>query len=353
MSVMAVRAPAQGLRRETQQARALLARADALRDDLARQDSAAGRRLYLERRARRFDAGPVTLLAPSAVGSGTGGRLAASAEEYLRGVLPPEHVASRVVVGYAATGVDSVLRGEKLNGRARLGAYVAPHPDSLADGWSVAAAIARDYWENLEPTWRGWLPPDLGVAWTLRRDGPGAARDLMRGDTYAGAECLAGSVAACRLWLGLDGAANPYLVRYRPEELRQLVHGRWFPDGRANELAHQCTTGSDAACLQVASLGYLPSIPAGPALRSSLLRYVRALPGDLLLPALADHRGSVGERLARAAGVGEDSLIRGWRIWLLTGGGQRPVTAGVRDALPVLLLSALLLLAAARSGRWR
>jgi hypothetical protein len=353
MCVLAVRAPAQGLRRETEEARALLARAESLRDDLARQDSAANRRLYLDRRARRFDAGPVTLLAPSAVGSATGRRLAASAEEYIRGVLPPEYVASRVVIAYAATAVDSVLQGENLSGRTRLGAYVAPHPDSLADGWSVAGAIARDYWESLEPTWRAWLPPDLGVAWTLRHDGPGATRALMRGDTYAGATCLAGSVAACRLWLGLDADANPYLVRYRPEELRQLVHGRWFPDDRANELAHQCTTGSDAACLQIASLGYLPSIPAGQDLRSSLLGYVRARPANLLVAALAGHSGSVGERLARAAGTTEDSLVAGWRIWLLTGGGQRRVTAGVRDALPVLVLSGLLLLAATKSGRWR
>ena len=352
MCVLAVRAPAQGLRRETEEARALLARAESLRDDLARQDSAANRRLYLDRRARRFDAGPVTLLAPSAVGSATGRRLAASAEEYIRGVLPPEYVASRVVIAYAATAVDSVLQGESLSGRTRLGAYVAPHPDSLTDGWSVAVAIARDYRESLEPTWRAWLPSDLGVAWTLRHDGPGAARELMRGDTYAGAQCLAGRVAACRLWLGLDGDANPYLVRYRPEELRRLVHGRWFPDG-ANELAHQCTTGSDAACQQVASLGYLPPIPAGLAPRGSLLGYVRALPGDRLVPALADHSGAVGDRLARAAGVTEDSLVSAWRFWLLTGGGQRPVTAGARDVLPVLVLSGLLLLAATKSGRWR
>jgi hypothetical protein len=105
--------------------------------------------------------------------------------------------------------------------------------------------------------------------------------------------------------------------------------------------------------VQVASLGYLPSIPAGPALRSSLLAYVRALPGDLLVPALADHSGPVGERLRRTAGVTEDSLVRGWRIWLLTGGGQRLVTAGVRDALPALVLSGLLLLSATRGGRWR
>lgn len=335
-------------------ARVLLARAESLWTQLARQDSAVNRRTYLERRARRFDAGPVTALVPAVVGAETGFRLAASADEYLRGAVPPAFVASRVIVAHAATAVDSVVRAQRLADRVALGAYVAPRPDTLADGWALAAAIAHDYRTTLDSTWRAWLPFDLGLAWTLRRDGAAAVRELMRGDTRAGADCLEGSVAWCRRWLALDDELDPYRVRYRPEELRRLIETRWFPEGRANDLAHECTTGSNDACYRIASLRFVSPIPAGPVPRSSVLSYVRALPGhQALLRALADPRGPVGERLARAAGVTEDSLVAAWRIWLLTGGGQPRVTADVRDALPALLFAALLLFAATRSRRWR
>jgi hypothetical protein len=88
--------------------------------------------------------------------------------------------------------------------------------------------------------------------------------------------------------------------------------------------------------------------------RGSLLRAVRVVHGAAALRrALADTSGSVGVRLARASGVSEDSLLAEWRAWLLTGGGGRRVTADFADGVPVALLGALLLLAAARSGRWR
>ncbi len=338
----------------TVSARALLARVDSLRMQLAQRDSASRRPTYVERRARRFDAGPVAALLPGSVGMETGRRVAAGAERYVGGAIPTEFVASHVVVAFAATGVDSMLRAERLGPRTRLMADVAARPDTFADGWAVAAALATAYGETLDTTWREWLPLDLGVGWTLRRNGRGAVWDLMRGDTRAGAECLAGNVAECRLWLGLDNDASPYRVRYRPKELRRQIGSRWFAWGDARALAHDCTTGSDDACVRVASLGLLPAIPAGPSPRSSMVAFVRAGKSSTALPrAFADSAGSVGDRLARATGLPEDSLVQEWRIWLLTGGGQPRVTADLRDALPVVIFGGLLLLAAARSGRWR
>jgi len=280
--------------------------------------------------------------------------VASGAEGYVGGAIPQVFVASRVVVAIAASGVDSTLRALRLSSRIRVMADVSARPDTLADGWVVAASLARAYRETLDPTWREWLPPDLGLGWTLRRDGPAAVRDMMRGDTRVGADCLGGSVSGCRLWLGLDRDANPFQQRYRPEELRHLVAGRWFEDGSARALAQDCTAGSDDACLRLASLGLLPATPAGPAPRGSILTFVKArtLPAAIER-AFADTTGSIGDRLARAAGLPEDSLVGAWRVWLLTGGGQPRVTADLRDALPVVVFGGLLLLAAVRSGRWR
>ena len=98
----------------------------------------------------------------------------------------------------------------------------------------------------------------------------------------------------------------------------------------------------------------VPPAPAGLASRRSLMRAVHALHGSAALRrALADTLGSVGMRLARASGLTEDALVTEWRIWLLRAGGHSRVTAGVVDALPVVIVGALLLFAAARSGRWR
>lgn len=334
--------------------RALLARAESLWSGITRRDSASFYRLGLARGARRFDAGPLTVLLPGSVGTETGRRIASGAAQYVGGVIPSAFVASRVVVTYAATGVDLKLRAEALDGRTKVMADVRAEPDTFADGWVVAVALALDYRETRDSVWGGWLPLDLSLGWTLRRDGPAAVRELMRGDTRTGADCLAGGVAACRLWLGLDRDTAPYAVRYKPDELRRQIEATWFAWGSAVGVMRRCIAGSDDACVRAAALGAVAPIPAGPAPRGSVLAFVRSRRGPAPLErALADESGSVGDRLARAAGLPEDSLVQEWRIWLLTGGGQRRVTASVADALPVLMFGGLLLLAAAGSGRWR
>jgi len=333
-------------------ARALLARAESLWHRIGLQDSAAARETLRQRRARRFDAGAVTTLLPEAVGAATGSRVAAGAWAYVRDAVPVDFLAGRMAVGLAATDVEATVRAEGLGGRIRIPVGVEPGPDSLADGWTVAAELARSYRQTLDSTWRVWLPLDMGLAWTMRREGPEAVRELMQGETRAGGDCLAGLISGCRRWLGLDAAAPA--TRFRPAELRVLVSGRWFPSRAAVGLAHDCTVGSDFACLRLVALGFLPPIPAGPVPLASFAGYVRTRgPKGALLRALADRNGGVGDRFARAVGVPEDSLVRGWRSWVMTGGGQPRVTANLRDAWPAVLVAGLLILAASRSGRWR
>ncbi|MFI5281311.1 MAG: hypothetical protein ACHQU1_12515 [Gemmatimonadales bacterium] len=334
--------------------RARLARADSMWAEILPRDSLRRGHVDLARRASRFDAGPLTVLLPASVGMETGRRVASGAKGYLDGTIPPEFVGSRVVVALAATGVDSLVRAAQLSSRARVMVDVGAQPDSLADGWAVAAALANDYRATLDTSWREWLPPAAALGWTLRRDGLAAVQELMRGDTRSGADCLAGVVAACRVWLRLDPDTDAYTARYRLADLRRQIVGRWFTSAAWRTLAQVCTAGSDESCLRLASLGLVPAIPAGFSPRGSVLAFVRAQqPPGTIARALADTGGSVGDRLARVGGVPEDSLVTAWRIWLLTGGGQRRVTADLGDALPVALFGGLLLLAAARSGRWR
>lgn len=334
---------------------ALLARAESAHARLVRGDSLARRAVYQQRIARRFDAGELTLLLAGSAGDATGRRLVSGAASYLDslGALAGPFVARRVVVAFGAAAVDSVLRSEHLGGRVKVMADLGVSPDTLADGYAVAAALTRTFWQSLDPDWRSWASQDLGLGWLAARDGEAARRDLLSADSRAGEQCLEGVSAGCRLWLGLDRDPNPYEVRYQAVELRRLIQRS--PYGGPRALAGQCLGGVDRACADFALQSqWISPIPAGVPSRRSLIQAVRALHGSAALRrALADTAGSIGARFSRASGVGEDSLVAEWRSWLLTGGGHPRVTADVGDALPVAVFGALLLLAAARSGRWR
>ncbi|MGA2382418.1 MAG: hypothetical protein ABSG61_03195 [Gemmatimonadales bacterium] len=335
----------------------LLSRAESLQARLERRDSLGRKQRYQERLARRFDAGDVTAILANSVGDATGHRVVAGASAFLSelGAIPPSFISSCVVVAYSATGKDSVLRAEGLIRRARIMADALSSPDTLADGAIVAVVIGRAYRESLDADWKAWLPEDVALVWTMKRDGAAAAQELMAGETDAGARCLAGDVARCRLWLGVDRDPTPYATRYRPAEIRRLLMKQFYGWGRVGGLPAECAAGSDRACLQVVDRGeWLSPVPASPRARAALVREVRALHGAATLRrALTDSSGSVGARLARAVGISEDSLIYEWRSWVLTGGGNARVAAGARDAMPALIFAGLLLLAAARSGRWR
>ena len=334
-------------------ARARLARADSLLTQLQRRDSMANRQVYFQRRARLFAAGQLVALLPGTVGTETGQRLVAGARDDLDGAVPPTFVDAYVVAAAAATDVDSALRADGLSSRRIVEADVDPRPDSLADGWVVAGAIAAAYRQALDTTWRSWLPLVLPAYWTIARNGRNAVRELMGAETRTGADCLGGSVRGCRLWLGLDADADLYRSRYRPEELRRMIENRWFGPGAERDLYRQCMGGSDEACQRAAPLT-VPAVPAGFESRASLLDFVRTRkPAGGLVRALADSAGPIGERLAHASGMQEDTLVADWRTWLLTGGGLPTVTASLRDALPVAFFVGLLLFAASRSGRWR
>jgi hypothetical protein len=284
-----------------------------------------------------------------------GRRVVSGAAAYLdsAGAVPAGFVRSLVAVAYSAMRWDSVLHADGLTHRSRIMVEVPAHLDTLADGWPVAIAIARAYDQTLDADWQAWLASDLAVGWKHGRDDAAALRDLGAAATRTGSGCLGGNASACRRWLGFDRDPDPYATRYTVAEIRHIVATRPFVE-YLGPVASQCIAGSDEACLRFARSGQVPAVPAGLAVTRSVLREVRVVHGaDALRRALADTSGAVGQRLSRAAGIGEDSLVAEWRRWLLTGGGHPRVTANMLDALPVLVFGGLLLFAAARSGRWR
>ena len=221
----------------------------------------------------------------------------------------------------------------------------------------MAREALAAYRASLAAEWRAWLPADFG----LKRPAEGGeARPWQMftpGESAAGAGCLNGKAAACRAWLGIDRDADPYTTRYTASELRAVFRQGWYgQSARRNALAYRaCLGGSDSSCIAFAhEEGQPEPVPADFIARRSLMRAMRDLHGaPALAAALVDTTGPIGARLARATGVGEDSLVLEWRRRVLGTSGAFESHAGTKEAVPALLFAGVLLLAAAGSGRWR
>lgn len=346
----------------TAQERVLLARADSLwrqiearteRDRMARRELSRG---------RLVEAGGLAVVVPGEVTAdealGSLDTAAAILREF--GGIPEAFARSVVVVSQNATDTNLALATPGVRSRRRvpLGGI---QPTQVKGGGTnlnfpglaVASAVAWAYKDTRDSAWREWLPGDYGIGRWTRSSAWTAFESLTRSPFAVGSRCLAGDVRGCRLWLGVDRDSSPYRSRYQATEIRDYLNRyyRWFVQG--SEAGRDCLSGTGTACYDFAREGhrlFISQFPAGDAGRRSLVRAVRTLHGARALErALADSAGGVGERLARAAGIGEDSLLIEWRYWVLTRGGRPQDRNLLADAFPAALLAALLLAAARRS----
>jgi hypothetical protein len=284
-----------------------------------------------------------------------------SAEALLRdfGGIPEEFARSVVFVFVNATDTAAALAASVAQGRRRVpigGIQLTERKGGGSaynvSGLIVASAVAVAYRDARGGDWRAWLPGDYGIGPWGRGAMWSAFGSLARSRWLVGSRCLAGDVAGCRLWLGVDREASPYQARYRAEELRDYLddYGKWM--AQRSPAGRDCLSGAASACFAYALEEHhpFPAVPADETGRRSLVRAVRALHGaEALQRALGDTTGSVGERFARAAGIGVDSLMSEWRHWVLTRGGRPRDRNLVADAAPAVLLAGLLLVAARRS----
>ena len=303
--------------------------------------------------------GNITVLVRESVPRDTIVRLATAADSILAdfGGIPDTFTRTMIQVMPFVSDTATLLAAPGVKERRRLDLDWSGDlsGSNLGDGWMLAFPVTRAFRETLDSTWQNWLGYHFGVYWKRADDGEGAINELASPDFATGTECLAGRLRSCRLWLGVDNDVQPYRVRYKADELVRATRERHFggPDGAA------CRNGEGDACARIIENGQtygviLSPVPAPEHIRASLVRGVRELHGaGAVRQALADQNGSVGERLARAAGVSEDSLMAEWRRWVLSRGRTERVSAGVGDVLTALLFTALLVGLATRSGRWR
>lgn len=186
----------------------------------------------------------------------------------------------------------------------------------------------------------------------MDRAGARALRWLTESRTSAATGCLAGDAMACRRALGLEDAKNPLTARYTAGDIRRLLSDFRYGDARLQA----CFAGDDGSCLRFAEASRfsgLAVIPASTDARNSLLRYVRAVRGaDAVGRIFTGPPALMGARLARATGMRADSLVLGWRAWVLSRGRPGRVHTPVSEALTALVSAGLLVLLATRRTRW-
>ncbi len=358
LTVLAAPAHAQAPeRRSVAELQALVARVEAQVADEQRQRSAVDAASADRRAARRVSSGHLEVVLWEAIPAASAAALVRRADSALAagGVVTPGFLQARVFVMRRTTDTAAVLAATGTAGRRRVFFEASDAMDVGPDAYRrIADAVGREFLQTLDDTWRRWLPfgselvrPRIDI---ISR----GAREELVAPVYTVAErCLAGEASGCRLWLGLDADSAPFRSRYTAAELRSTI-ARGY--GRSADVA-RCAQGDDEACVQVAGsrLNYsgVDEFPATVNARLSIVAGLRDLHGpEAMRRALADTTGSIGERLARASGVGLDELVLDWRRWLLAGGRAQHVQAGAGDLLAALAAIAVFLFLSTRSGRW-
>jgi hypothetical protein len=220
------------------------------------------------------------------------------------------------------------------------------------------ALVAMADLGGMDPGLREWLGGPV-----VARFDSGAARatvfvQLVTAPSVAVQRCYAGDRTACAGALALSDMTDAASRWYGPEERRALIttqYGsflRW--KGHAQAVG-ACEGGNDSTCLDL-----LRSLPPGALIqpldyqsRITLLETAVRLGGPETFQRLfATPAGPMGQRLAAAARVNEDSIIGRWRSDVLA---ARPLPVPLPPWGPWVALGwvAVFATCGARSSRWR
>ena len=202
-----------------------------------------------------------------------------------------------------------------------------------------------------------WLgAPRLDSAATSRAE-PAAYVELVTAPSRAVRGCYRGSLADCRIALGLSDMADVIIDAYDAAGRRALAGRRRsaFLDAASAGPFHDCMSGNDSICIELlrslspAQIG----LPLSAATRATLLATALDIGGP---DAFARFRAATGlplaARISGAAGVASSDVILRWRGRVLA---ARPVRVTTPAPLAFAALGWTLIfgLAATRSSRSR
>jgi len=114
----------------------------------------------------------------------------------------------------------------------------------------------------------------------------------------------------CRLALGIDESADPVVEMLDASDRRKLVENlRENLWGRRG--GEQCLAGADTACIAVLRANFVRA-PISSSHRIDVVRLAMALGGPRSMERLLMTNGSVDDRIAAAARMPTDSVLRRW-----------------------------------------
>ena len=210
----------------------------------------------------------------------------------------------------------------------------------------------------LDPGLRDWLG---GVVVPRFDSGPGHAAayiELVTAPSLAVRRCYKGDLGACSDALSLSAQSDPATRWYGPNDRRALVvtqYGEFFLRSGHGQALRSCETGSDDSCLELLrSLGPGALIrPLDYQARITLLETAVRLGGaETFQRFFATPAGPMGQRLAMAARVSEDSLVAHWRRDVLAA-RPAPVPLSAWSAWMALGWVIVFGTCGLRSSRWR
>ena len=216
---------------------------------------------------------------------------------------------------------------------------------------TLVQAVATILYQATDSTLHAWMgEPYIPHAEQRVHDEP-LYMELVTSPLQQVQRCYAGSIDACRLAFGVEGREDPWSTWYDAADRRRLVD-RVF---RGSSRREDCVTHySDAACLAALRLESLSSAPPpfSSAARLSLLATALHAGGNGAYERLLSAHGSLGQRLALAAGSSPEALIVAWRERILS---ARPKSAEFTPPSAWAAVAWCLVLAALsfRSTRWR
>lgn len=239
------------------------------------------------------------------------------------------------------------------DGREYNVALTLPRSDHVSG--ALTGTVRRLLDVKVDPRLRHWLGEAVPVDTAVPAAWANVRLALLSGPTTAGRRCYAGDIASCQAILGLASVDDPAVALLDSADRHRMVSRIALQTWRAlpAEIA-PCTSGNDASCVEVLRKMPLEMLHAmlGSPHRASVVQTAIAMGGSGATERLLLTRGDPSQRLAAAAGVSSDSVVRVWRQRVHDARvATEAMTPGVAASSLVWIfaLGALAL----RSSRWR
>lgn len=240
------------------------------------------------------------------------------------------------------------------NGLLRFSSRDFADAGALARSWQTKAAALIS--ESLPLELWGWVNQPIPIEELTTSQINADHVELVLSASQASHDCAMGSVPRCMQALGLMPTTDPAFELFNREQRNDMIEHNSTRFRRADPARYaRCMVAHvQATCDSLVHDIPVDAVPLAVAttVRRSLLRYALKLGGPGAFDRLATATGSVGDRLAAAAGVPIDSVTKGWQQTLMK--SQSVSNAlDLQTALSAALWAAACCALALRSSRWR